>query len=119
MCPRNLRISSDRLWKLLLVTAATWILAIGVTIPMDCGHYSRVFDRWGLVGFLCMPSLLVTQFGVLIAAIILFLLASHRHLRLAPTVLLIAVVVYGLSVWLIASAARGGEFGFGAVAIVF
>jgi hypothetical protein len=94
-----------------------------ITIPIDWGRYATVLRDHGLVGFLGMPSLLFLQFGLLLTSLAFFVLA----LRYSPSIglcvmvwlLTMAAGVYCLSLWLMYEASQAGEFGFGALGIVF
>lgn len=109
-----------KLWRCVLLSVVGLLVGAGLTIPLDYGRYAAEFRSRGLLGFLGMPSLLVFQFGLLVSAVVFFGLAlrqgPRRGLRAMVWLLGIAAGVYCLSLWLLYTASRHGEFGIGAAA---
>jgi hypothetical protein len=101
------------------ICALTCLVVIEIFIvPFDCGRYSETFDEYGLIGFLCLPSVLVFQVGYFISIIILLIAAIQASLFGKPRVITwllgLSVALYSLSLWAIHLGSQYGEFGIGA-----
>jgi hypothetical protein len=110
-----------RWWR--VFSAFCLIVVTALSILFDYGRYLHEFREGGLLGFLRLPSVLALQFAFLLSAFFFFTLALRqsetRGLWSMVLLLCVATGVYCLSLWLIHVFSRAGEFGFGAVALVF
>jgi hypothetical protein len=113
--------SQDELRRATLRLAGVLGLLTAIVALFDLGRYGEEFRQKGLLGFLGLPSLLTFQVGCLLAAALLLIMArsvSHGPVfRTAPPLFGFAVVGYGLGLFLLFQASRGGEFGIGAAAL--
>jgi hypothetical protein len=113
--------SQEELRRATLRLAGVLGLLTAVAVLFDLGRYGQEFRQNGLLGFLGLPSLLVFQIGYLLAASLLLIMArsvsNGPAFRIVPPLFGTAVLGYGLGLFLLFRASRGGEFGIGAAAL--
>jgi hypothetical protein len=115
-----------RLQEELRTATLRLVVVLGIITLISCcfdfGRYGKEFQENGLLGFLSLPSVLVFQIGYLIAAILLILMAQpiveSSVFRFFRILVVVAVLAYGSSLFLIFEASRAGMFGFAPATIV-
>jgi len=111
--------SKQLLRRFALGAAVAVCVLTGIATFIDRRRYGAEMQQTGIMGVLCLPSLLIFQFGyVLSGAILLWMSRGAAYSRVFRAVLFlcaIAAVVYCSSLLLIHQASRAGEFGIGAV----
>jgi hypothetical protein len=109
--------SKQLLRRFALDAAVALCILTGIAAFADRGRYGLEMQQNGILGVLCLPSLLIFQFGYMISAAVLLWMSRGatygRVFRAIPFLSAFAALVYCSSLLLTYQASRAGEFGIG------